>query len=289
MSNTQNQKKTFPPQHQNQQPGIQTEMKPEPTEVSPNYKGSGKLQGKVAIITGGDSGIGRSVSIYYAKEGANVAIVYLNEHDDAQKTKELVEAEGVKCLTIDGDVGDENFCKTVVDKTISKFGTINVVVNNAAEQHPQQSLLDISAEQLQKTFRTNIFSMFYLSKAALPHLQSGDSIINTTSITAYQGNETLLDYSSTKGAITSFTRSLSQSLAKQGIRVNGVAPGPIWTPLIPATFDSEKVSTFGSNTPFGRAGQPNELAPAYVYLASEDAAYVSGQVIHVNGGTVVNG
>jgi NAD(P)-dependent dehydrogenase (short-subunit alcohol dehydrogenase family) len=289
MSNSQNQQKTFPPQHQNQQPGIQTEMNPAPTEVSKAYKGSGKLAGKTAIITGGDSGIGRSVSIYYAKEGANVVVVYLNEHDDAQKTKEMVEAEGVKCLTIAGDVGDESFCKSVVEKAKSEFGSINILVNNAAEQHPQNSLLDITAEQLEKTFRTNIFSMFYLTKAALPHLKSGDSIINTTSITAYQGNETLLDYSSTKGAITSFTRSLSQSLAQQGIRVNGVAPGPIWTPLIPATFDSEKVSTFGSNTPFGRAGQPNELAPAYVYLASEDSSYVSGQVIHVNGGTIVNG
>ncbi|PKG25497.1 SDR family oxidoreductase [Niallia nealsonii] len=289
MSNSQNQQKTFPPQHQNQQPGLQTEMNPSPTEVSPNYKGSGKLAGKTAIITGGDSGIGRSVSIYYAKEGANVVIVYLNEHDDAQKTKELVEAEGVQCLTIAGDIGDESFCKSVVEKTKAEFGAINILVNNAAEQHPQNSLLDITAEQLEKTFRTNIFSMFYLTKAALPHLKSGDSIINTTSITAYQGNETLLDYSSTKGAITSFTRSLSQSLAQQGIRVNGVAPGPIWTPLIPSTFDSEKVSTFGSNAPFGRAGQPNELAPAYVYLASEDSSYVSGQVIHVNGGTIVNG
>ncbi|MFT8323462.1 MAG: SDR family oxidoreductase [Bacillus sp. (in: firmicutes)] len=284
-----NQNKNFPPQHQNQQPGIQTEMNPVPTDVNPNYKGSGKLQGKVAIITGGDSGIGRSVSIYYAKEGANVVIVYLNEHDDAQKTKELVEAEGVKCLALAGDVGDENFCKSVVEKTVAEYGTVNILVNNAAEQHPQQSLLDISAEQLQKTFQTNIFSQFYLSKAALPHLKSGDSIINTTSITAYKGNETLLDYSSTKGAITAFTRSLSQSLAKQGIRVNGVAPGPIWTPLIPSTFDSQQVEQFGANTPFGRAGQPNELAPAYVYLASEDASYVSGQVIHVNGGTVVNG
>ncbi|MGP7817944.1 SDR family oxidoreductase [Niallia sp. 01092] len=287
MSNNQNQ--TFPPQHQNHQPGIQTEMNPAPVEVNPNYKGSGKLQGKIAIITGGDSGIGRSVSIYFAKEGANIVIVYLNEHDDAKKTKQLVEAEGVKCLVLAGDIGDENFCKSVVEKTITEFSTINILVNNAAEQHPQQSLLDITAEQLQKTFRTNIFSMFYLSKAALPHLNTGDSIINTTSITAYKGNDTLLDYASTKGAITSFTRSLSQSLAKQGIRVNGVAPGPIWTPLIPSTFDSGKVSTFGADTPFGRAGQPNELAPAYVYLASEDAAYVSGQVIHVNGGTIVNG
>ncbi len=288
-SNSQQQKQTFPPQHQNQQPGIQTEMNPLPTEVSSNYQGSGKLKGKTAIITGGDSGIGRSVAIYYAKEGANVAIVYLNEHDDAQRTKELVEAEGVKCITLAGDVGEEDFCQKVVVETINAFGSLNILVNNAAEQHPQDSLLDITATQLEKTFRTNIFSMFFLTKAALPHLKSGDSIINTTSITAYKGNETLLDYSSTKGAITSFTRSLSQSLATQGIRVNGVAPGPIWTPLIPATFDSEKVSQFGADTPFGRAGQPNELAPAYVYLASEDSSYVSGQIMHVNGGFVVNG
>lgn len=288
-SNSQQQKQTFPPQHQNQQPGIQTEMNPLPTEVSSNYQGSGKLKGKTAIITGGDSGIGRSVAIYYAKEGANVAIVYLNEHDDAQRTKELVEAEGVKCITLAGDVGEEDFCQKVVVETINAFGSLNILVNNAAEQHPQDSLLDITATQLERTFRTNIFSMFFLTKAALPHLKSGDSIINTTSITAYKGNETLLDYSSTKGAITSFTRSLSQSLATQGIRVNGVAPGPIWTPLIPATFDSEKVSQFGADTPFGRAGQPNELAPAYVYLASEDSSYVSGQIMHVNGGFVVNG
>ncbi|KAB7664701.1 SDR family oxidoreductase [Bacillus sp. B1-b2] len=289
MSTNQNIQQTFPPQHQNQQPGIQTEMNPLPKDVNPNYKGSEKLKGKVAIITGGDSGIGRSVAVYYAKEGADVVLVYLNEHDDAQKTKEMVEAEGLKCLTISGDIGDETFCKKVVEQTISEFGKVNILVNNAAEQHPQQSLLDITAEQLEKTFRTNIFSMFYLTKATLPHLQTGDSIINTTSITAYKGNETLIDYSSTKGAITSFTRSLSQSLAEQGIRVNGVAPGPIWTPLIPSTFDSEKVSVFGGDTPFKRAGQPSELAPAYVYLASEDSSYVTGQVIHVNGGHVVNG
>ncbi|RVT67598.1 SDR family oxidoreductase [Niallia taxi] len=288
-SNNQQENQTFPPQHQNQQPGIESEMNPLPTSVSPNYKGSGKLTGKTAIITGGDSGIGRSVAIYYAKEGANIAIVYLNEHDDADKTKELVEAEGVKCITLAGDVGEEDFCQKVVAETISAFGSLNILVNNAAEQHPQDSLLDITATQLERTFRTNIFSMFFLTKAALPHLTSGDSIINTTSITAYKGNETLLDYSSTKGAITSFTRSLSQSLATQGIRVNGVAPGPIWTPLIPSTFDSEKVSQFGTDTPFGRAGQPSELAPAYVYLASEDSTYVSGQIIHVNGGYVVNG
>lgn len=291
MSNSNNEQlqQTFPPQHQDQQPGIQTEMNPMPKDVDPAYKGSEKLKGKVAMITGGDSGIGRSVAIYYAKEGADIVVVYLNEHDDAQKTKELVEAEGVKCLLLAGDVGDESFCKTIVEKTVSEFGKVNILVNNAAEQHPQQSLLDITAEQLEKTFRTNIFSMFYLTKATLPHLEQGDTIINTTSITAYKGNETLIDYSSTKGAITAFTRSLSQSLAGQGIRVNGVAPGPIWTPLIPSTFDSEQVATFGANTPFKRAGQPCELAPAYVYLASNDSTYVTGQVLHVNGGTIVNG
>jgi len=289
MSNNQKVEQTFPPQHQDQQPGNQSEMNPLPKEVDPNYKGSGKLDGKVAIITGGDSGIGRSVAAYYAKEGADVVIVYLNEHDDAQKTKELVENEGRKCLTIDGDIGDETFCNKVVEKTVAEFGKVNILVNNAAEQHPQNSLLDITAEQLEKTFRTNIFSMFYLTKATLPHLSKGDTIINTTSITAYKGNETLIDYSSTKGAITSFTRSLSQSIATQGIRVNGVAPGPIWTPLIPSTFDSQKVASFGADTPFKRAGQPSELAPAYVYLASDDSSYVTGQIIHINGGHIVNG
>ncbi len=291
MANNNNEQieQTFPPQHQEQQPGIQTEMNPIPKDVDPSYKGSEKLKGKAAIITGGDSGIGRSVAIYYAKEGADVVVVYLDEHDDANKTKELVEAEGVKCLLLAGDIGDESFCKEVVEKTVSEFGKVNILVNNAAEQHPQSSILDITSEQLEKTFRTNIFSMFYLTKATLPHLQEGDTIINTTSITAYKGNETLIDYSATKGAITAFTRSLSGSLAGQGIRVNGVAPGPIWTPLIPSTFDSEQVASFGANTPFKRAGQPCELAPAYVYLASNDSTYVTGQVLHVNGGTIVNG
>ncbi|MEH7116418.1 SDR family oxidoreductase [Neobacillus vireti] len=290
MSNNQNQQKqTFPPQHQNHQPGIESEMNPRPVSVDPNYKPGGKLAGKTAIITGGDSGIGKSVAIYFAKEGADVAIVYLDEHQDAEETKQLIEAEGRKCLLFSGDIGSEDTCKDIVNKTINEFKKLDILVNNAAEQHPQKSLLDITSAQLEKTFRTNIFSYFYMTKMALPHLKKGASIINTASITAYHGNEQLLDYSSTKGAIVSFTRSLAMSLAKQGIRVNGVAPGPIWTPLIPSTFPEDQVASFGANTPLGRAGQPHELAPSYVYLASDDASYVSGQMIHVNGGTIVNG
>jgi NAD(P)-dependent dehydrogenase (short-subunit alcohol dehydrogenase family) len=289
MPDSQNNPTEFPPQHQDHQPGTEAPMQPEPQSVDPNYKGSDKLKGKVVLITGGDSGIGKSAAIYFAKEGASVAIVYLDEHEDAEKTKEAIQAEGQECLLISGDIGSETFCKDIVRKTLDKFGQIDVLVNNAAEQHPQKSLLDITAEQLEKTFRTNIFSFFHLTKAVLPHLKKGSSIINTASITAYEGNEQLIDYSSTKGAIVSFTRSLAKSLAPQGIRVNGVAPGPIWTPLIPSTFSADKVSKFGSNTPIGRAGQPYELAPAYVYLASDDSSYVSGQMIHVNGGTIVNG
>ncbi|WP_316571117.1 SDR family oxidoreductase [Neobacillus sp. YIM B06451] len=279
----------FPPQHQDEQPGLTRKMDPEPIHVDPNYKGSGRLSNKVALITGGDSGIGKAAAIYFAKEGADVAIVYLDEDSDADDTRRQIEDEGRKCLLIPGDVGDEAFCQSAIEKTIEKFGKLDVLVNNAAEQHPQKSLLDISSEQLEKTFRTNIFSMFYLTKAALPHLKKGASIINTASITAYAGNETLIDYSATKGAIVSFTRSLSMSLAKDGIRVNGVAPGPIWTPLIPSTFEADKVEKFGADTPMGRAGQPFELAPAYVFLASDESSYVSGQMIHVNGGKVVNG
>jgi NAD(P)-dependent dehydrogenase (short-subunit alcohol dehydrogenase family) len=286
---TANSKKTFPPQHQNHQPGSEDEMHPEPVSVAKNYQGSGKLKDKVALITGGDSGIGKSVAIYFAKEGADVAIVYLEENDDAKETKSFVEDEGRKCLLIPGDIGKEDFCKQVAEQTISELGKIDILVNNAAEQHPQKSLLDISAEQLEKTFRTNIYSIFYLTKAVLPHLKKGSTIINTSSITAYKGNEQLIDYSATKGAIVTFTRSLAMSLASQGIRVNSVAPGPIWTPLIPSTFPANQVEKFGSDTPMARAGQPYELAPAYVYLASEDSSYVSGQTIHVNGGTVVNG
>ena len=286
---SQNKKQTFPPQHQNHQPGVEDEMNPKPIHDSDQYKGSNKLKDKVAIITGGDSGIGKSVAIYFAKEGADVVVSYLNETKDAEDTKKQVESYGRRCLLLSGDIGDEKVCNTIVENTIKEFGQIDIVVNNAAEQHPQQSLLDITSEQLERTFRTNIFSYFYLTKAALPHLKKGSSIINTASITAYQGNEQLLDYSATKGAIVTFTRSLSKSLAKDGIRVNGVAPGPIWTPLIPSTFPADQVAEFGSTTPMGRAGQPYELAASYVFLASNDSSYVSGQMIHVNGGTVING
>ncbi|MEW4223619.1 SDR family oxidoreductase [Rossellomorea marisflavi] len=286
---TEQNKQQFPPQHQDHQPGTIDEMNPQPIHTDQNYKGSGKLDGKVALITGGDSGIGRSVAWYFAREGAHVVISYLDEHEDAQKTKELVEAEGVNCELLPGDIGDSHFCKELVEKTISRFGKLDVLVNNAAEQHPQAGLEEIDDEQLERTFRTNIFSMFYVTRAALPHLKEGASIINTASITAYKGSKDLIDYSATKGAIVSFTRSLADNIASRGIRVNGVAPGPIWTPLIPSTFTSEKVSQFGGNTPMARAGQPFELAPAYVYLASTDSTYVSGQMIHVNGGMIVNG
>lgn len=281
--------KLQPPQHQDQQPGSQSEMTPQPKSGEDTYLAAGKLRDKVALITGGDSGIGRSVAVLYAKEGADVAIAYLNEHEDAEETKRLVEAEGRKCITMAGDIGDESFCQQLVQETISRLGKLDILVNNAAEQHPQKSLEDITAEQLERTFRTNIFGMFFLSKAALPHLKEGSTIINTTSVTAYQGNPQLLDYSSTKGAIVAFTRSLSQALVSKKIRVNGVAPGPIWTPLIPATFPRAEVATFGQQVPMSRAGQPEEVAPSYVFLASSDSSYMSGQILHPNGGEVVNG
>ncbi|WP_439948864.1 SDR family oxidoreductase [Bacillus subtilis] len=280
-------KKTLPPQHQNQQPGFEYLMDPRPVFDKP--KKAKKLEGKTAIITGGDSGIGRAVSVLFAKEGANVVIVYLNEHQDAEETKQYVEKEGVKCLLIAGDVGDEAFCNDVVGQASQVFPSIDILVNNAAEQHVQPSIEKITSHQLIRTFQTNIFSMFYLTKAVLPHLKKGSSIINTASITAYKGNKTLIDYSATKGAIVTFTRSLSQSLVQQGIRVNAVAPGPIWTPLIPASFDAKDVEVFGSDVPMERPGQPVEVAPSYLYLASDDSTYVTGQTIHVNGGTIVNG
>ncbi|WP_434458599.1 SDR family oxidoreductase [Stutzerimonas urumqiensis] len=279
---------TLPPQEQ-PEPGKESLMNPRPEFRGEDYKAAGKLKGKSAIITGGDSGIGRSVAVLFAREGANVAILYKDQHEDADKTRKVVEEQGVKCLTFAGDVDDRAFCEKVVSETISAFGGLQVLVNNAGEQHPQKRLEDISEEQWERTFRTNIFGMFQLTKAALPHLKEGASIINTTSVTAYKGNPMLIDYSSTKGAIVAFTRSLAMNLAERGIRVNGVAPGPIWTPLIPSTFDEDHVASFGSNVPMKRPGQPEEVAPTYVYLASSDSSYVSGQVLHVNGGTVVNG
>ena len=278
-----------PPQEQDQQPGRESEMTPRPKADDPHYQGSGKLQGKVALITGGDSGIGRAVAIAFAKEGADVAIMYLNEHDDAKETKQLVEKQGRRAIAIAGDIGDETFCQQAVQQTVDEFGKLDILINNAAEQHPQESIEDISAQQLERTFRTNIFSMFFLTKAAMKHLKEGSAIVNTTSVTAYRGSQELLDYSSTKGAIVTFTRSLAQALAEKKIRVNGVAPGPIWTPLIVGSFDKEKVSTFGTDVPLGRAGEPAEVATCYLFLASEDASYMTGQVLHPNGGEIING
>lgn len=285
----QQQPQQFPPQHQEQRPGRESEMRPQPKAEDRQYRASGKLQSKVALITGGDSGIGRAVAIVYAKEGADVAIVYLNEHEDAQETKRQVEQEGRRCLTIAGDIGDERFCQQAVQQTVQQLGRLDVLVNNAAEQHPQNSIEDITAEQLERTFRTNIFAQFFLTKAALKHLKPGSAIINTASVTAYKGSPQLLDYSSTKGAIVAFTRSLSQALIEKGIRVNAVAPGPIWTPLIVSTFPEEKVKNFGADVPMKRAGQPEEVANCYVFLASDDSSYIAGQTLHPNGGEVVNG
>ncbi len=282
-------KQQFPPQKQTERPGKEKEMTPKPQDEDIGYKGSDKLTQKIALITGGDSGIGRAVAIAFAKEGADIAIIYLNEHEDAKETKNKVEKQGRRCILISGDVGDEKFCHKAVEQTVKELGGLDILLNGAAEQHPQEDIQNITKEQLERTFRTNIFSCFYLVKAALNHMKEGSVIINTTSVTAYKGNPTLLDYSSTKGAIVAFTRSLSRNLVKKGIRVNAVAPGPIWTPLIPSTFDEKKVSEFGSNTPMGRAGQPYEVAPCYVFLASRDSSYLTGQVLHPNGGDIING
>lgn len=278
-----------PPQHQDRQPGIESKMTPRPVAENTAVAGSGRLDGKVAIISGGDSGIGRAVGIAMAKEGARIVALYLDEHGDAKETKRLIEEQGQQCLTIAGDIGDEAFCRSAVADTLKQFDRLDILVNNAAEQHPRDSISQISAEQLERTFRTNIFSYFYLTKAALPHLKQGSSIINTASVTAYRGSPKLLDYSSTKGAIVAFTRSLALSLVKQGIRVNGVAPGPIWTPLIPATFPADKVATFGSDVPMQRAGEPAEVAACFVFLASVDSSYMCGQMLHPNGGEIING
>jgi len=278
-----------PPQTQRQRPGKEREMAPRPKVVRPEYRGSGKLSGKVALITGGDSGIGRATSVLFAREGADVAIAYLNEHKDAKETRRLVEAEGRRCALFPGDVGIEAFAQKVVAGTVKEYKKLDILVNNAAEQHPQTDVAKITEKQLTRTFRTNIFAYFFLVKAALRHLKDGAAIINTTSVTAYRGSPHLLDYASTKGAIVAFTRSLAKALAEKNIRVNGVAPGPIWTPLIPSTFPADQVEEFGTDVPMKRAGEPMEVAPCYVFLASADSSYMSGQVLHPNGGEVVNG
>lgn len=281
--------KQRPPQEQEQQPGIESEMEPQPESESAEYRGSGKLKGKVALVTGGDSGIGRAATVAFAKEGADVAVVYYSEQADARATKRLAEATGQRCILIKGDVGDEKFCNRAIKRTVDKLGGLDILVSNAAEQHPQESITAISAEQLERTFRTNVFGAFYLIKAAMSHLSEGSSIIITTSVTAYRGSPHLIDYASTKSALVGLIRSLAGAVVDDGIRVNGVAPGPIWTPLIPASFDADEVATFGSDVPMGRAGQPDELAAAYVFLAGADSSYMTGQVLHLNGGEIING
>jgi NAD(P)-dependent dehydrogenase (short-subunit alcohol dehydrogenase family) len=282
-------RKVRPAQAQKRQPGREHEMTPRPRVARPDYRGSGKLEGKVALITGGDSGIGRAVAVIFAREGADVAISYLNEHKDAKQTVRLVEREGRRCVAMAGDIGEESTCIEIVKRTVKEFGRLDILVNNAAEQHEQEELQKITAKQLERTFRTNIFSFFYLTKAALRHLDAGAAIINSTSVTAYRGSPKLIDYAATKGAIVAFTRSLAHSLVDKGIRVNAVAPGPIWTPLIPASFEAKKVAEFGSDVPMGRPGEPMEVAPCYIFLASPDSSYMTGQVLHPNGGEIVNG
>lgn len=278
-----------PAQEQTSQPGKESEMTPQPQFESAHYQGSNKLLNKVAIITGGDSGIGRAVAVYYAIEGADVVITYLDEHEDADDTQKMIESKGRQCLKLAGDVATTSFCQKIVDETINKFKKIDIIVNNAAQQYPQNDFQNITPEQLEQTFRVNVFSYFYLIRSALPYLKKGSCIINSTSVTAYKGSEHLIDYSATKGAIVSLTRSLSQNLIEKGIRVNGVAPGPIWTPLIPASFTADHVEKFGSQVPMNRAGEPKEVAPCYVFLASEDSSYMAGQILHPNGGVIVNG
>ena len=279
--------KTVSKMQEGKLPGSEAELEPKP-EWEPRYPGSGRLDRKVAIVTGGDSGIGRAVAVLFAREGANVVIAYLEEEDDALKTAEMVEEEGGKAVTIAGDIGDRDHCHEIIDLAIRKFGQIDVLVNNAGEQHPDKDVTKISEKQLTRTFQTNVYGMFYMVQAAMPHLKEGSAIINCTSVTMYKGADELLDYSATKGAITAFTRSLSQNLAEQGIRVNGVAPGPIWTPLNPmGGASTDKLEDFGESTPMGRPGQPNEVAPCFLFLACEDSSYMTGQVLHPNGGIIV--
>jgi NAD(P)-dependent dehydrogenase (short-subunit alcohol dehydrogenase family) len=277
-----------PPQHQNKQPGSEKKMHPQPIFLNPNYKGGKKLAGKIALITGGDSGIGRAVACLFAQEGADVFIHYLNEHEDAKKTQKIIEDLGQKCWLNHGDLQSYETCEKTTKIAMEKCGNIDILVNNIAVQYPQDRIEDISCEQMEKTFKTNFFSYFYMIKAMLPYLKKGSAIINTTSVTAYKGNDHLIDYASTKGAIVALTRSLSQNLIKREIRVNAVAPGPVWTPLIPSSFTAKQVSEFGAQVPMERVGQPVEIAPAYLFLASEDSSYMTGQVLHPNGGVITN-
>lgn len=279
---------SFPPQHQPHQPGRESEMRPQP-DYEPRFPGSGRLKDKVAIVTGGDSGIGRAVCVLFARESAKVGIVYLEEDKDARETLGMVEREGSEGLLLRGDVGDADFCQHAVGKTVERFGRLDVLVNNAAEQHAREDLTEINEAQIRKTFQTNIFGYMFMARAALKHLDTGAAIVNTTSVTAYRGSGHLIDYATTKGAIVAFTRALANNLAGKGIRANAVAPGPIWTPLIPATFPEDKVKGFGENVPMGRAGQPNEVAPAHLFLACDDSTYFTGQVLHPNGGEIVGG
>ncbi|WP_297639220.1 SDR family oxidoreductase [uncultured Clostridium sp.] len=279
----------FPKQHQDRQPGLEKDMNPLPISEHPSYINDGKrLKDKIAIITGGDSGIGKAISLAYVNEGAKVVIVYFDEHDDAKETERLIKEKGGDCLLISGDLGDPNFCQTVVDKTIEKYSKIDILINNAAMQFVCENIEDLSDDQFLNTFKSNMFSAFYLTKRSLKYMECGSCIINTTSIVSYRGNEKLIDYSCTKGALTTFTRSLAKALAPRGIRVNAVAPGPIWTPLIPSSFNEEDSSKFGQSTAFKRAGQPVEVAESYVFLASNGASYITGEAIHVNGGEVLN-
>lgn len=282
-------RKVRPAQKQKRKPGLESVMKPVPEYIDENYQGSDKLKDKVAIITGGDSGIGRAVALAFALEGAHIVISYYNEHSDAKTTKDMIESLGQKCIILSGDVSKPSYCERVVNKAIKTFGKLDILVNNAAEQTPEEKFEDITNKHLEKTFRTNVFGYFYMIKSALKYLKKDSSIINTTSVTAYRGSGHLVDYSASKGAIVSLTRSLSQYLIDKKIRVNAVAPGPIWTPLIPSTFSAKQVSEFGSDSPMKRAGQPREVAPCYVFLASSDSSYMSGQVLHPNGGEIING